>query len=69
MNYKLTYRISRKSQDASCPTFTVGAWTEQVEESLILHRMKEIQEEHNENVKGLIGVPQFALFFPIEKVE
>jgi len=65
MKYKLTYRIARKIKDIAGQ---VGLFTENVEGIDILKRMKEIEKEHNANVEGIRALPQFAHFFPIEKV-
>jgi hypothetical protein len=67
MPYKLTYRIARQ-REALIPTVELGLFSEQVEENLILSRMKEVQNEHRANVENVRGLPQFALFFPIENV-
>ena len=50
------------------PSGQVACFTEEVEESLVLARMKELQNEHNEEVKYSRELPQFIQFFPIEKV-
>lgn len=65
--YKLTYRTAKSHTDGL--TGEVGLFTEQVEENLILQRMKEIQNEHNATVGKMRALPQFIHFFPIEKVE
>ena len=66
MQYKLTYKIVRTNP--SDAVMGVGLYSEQVEDNLILSRMKEIQDEHNNNVKDIRTLPQFADFSPIELV-
>ena len=53
---------------AEIPSGQVSCFTETVDENLILQRMKEIETEHNANVKDCPDLPQFAQFLPIEKV-
>lgn len=73
--YSLVYRILRKrptvglgTPGESIPTYDLYWFAENVESSVVLQRMKEIETEHRENVKHLRGFPQFAQFSPIKEI-
>lgn len=71
MKYRLTYRIARaqeKNSEHDITQYQLGLFVEEVEENLILQKMKEIEIEHRNNVEHIRGLPQFALFMPVEKV-
>lgn len=73
--YSLVYRIVRKrptvglgTPGESIPTYDLHWFAENVEGSVVLQRMKEIEIEHRENVKYLRDLPQFAQFSPIKEI-
>ena len=76
MKYKLTYRMARRNPDPfkgtpaeAIPSGRVACFVEEVEKSRILTRMKELQNEHNEEVKYNSTLPQFIQFFPLETIQ
>ena len=73
--YKLFYRIARitnpiKYMGTMGETWATGKvciFSEVVDGANILKRMKEIEIEHNTNVRRS-NPPQFAQFFPIQEI-
>jgi len=71
MKYNLNYYSARPNilLEDDIHKFSIGLWTEIVDEDKILKRMKDIETEHKELVKNVHGFPQFVRFYPIEIIK